>query len=210
MPSEPIRILVVDDHPAIRKGLEAALSPEADLEVVALAGSRPEAVAAFRSCRPDVTLMDLGLEGETGGLETIQDIRKEFPTARIIVYSALRGDEDVYRALQFGAVTFVPKETPEDELLRIIRDVHAGGRPIPPDTARKLADRVTLASLTAREVEVLRLVAAGMRNKEIAAELRISEETVQGHMKNILSKLNVNDRTAAAIVATQRGIIHLR
>ncbi|MGJ5813833.1 response regulator [Paludibaculum fermentans] len=210
MSSELIRILVVDDHPAIRKGLEAVLSPEPDVEVVASAGSRKEAVEAFRTSRPDVTLMDLGLEGETGGLETIQDIRKEFPTARIIVYSALRGDEDVYRALQFGAVTFVPKETPEAELLRIIRDVHAGGRPIPPDTARKLADRVTLSSLTPREVEVLRQVAGGMRNKEIAAELGISEETVQGHMKNILSKLNVNDRTAAAIVAAQRGIIHLR
>jgi DNA-binding NarL/FixJ family response regulator len=209
MADQRIRILVVDDHPAIRKGLIATLAPEPDMEVVASAMTQAQAIEMHRQHHPDITLMDLGLEGETGGIEAIRQIRKECPEAKIIVFSALRGDEDVFRALQSGAATFLSKGTPEEDLVRTVRDVHAGGRPIPQDVARKLADRLTLSSLTTREVEVLRLVADGLRNKEIAAKLGISEETVQGHMKNILSKLGVNDRTKAAIVAAQRGIIHL-
>jgi two-component system, NarL family, response regulator len=132
------------------------------------------------------------------------------PEARIIVFSALRGDEDVYRSLlRAGATTFLSKGTPDEELVRTIRDVHSGGRPIPPDVARKLADRLTWNALSPRETEVVKLIADGLRNKEIAAALHISEETVQGHVKNILAKLGVNDRTRAAIVAAQRGIIHL-
>jgi DNA-binding NarL/FixJ family response regulator len=209
MADERIRILIVDDHPAIRKGLMATLEPEPDMEVIASAGTRAQAIEMHRKHRPDITFMDLGLEGESGGLEAIQQIRKESPQAKIIVFSALRGDEDVFRALQFGAVTFLSKGTPEEDLLRTVREVHAGGRPIPQEVARKLADRLTLSNLTSREIEVLKLVADGLRNKEIAGKLGISEETVQGHMKNILSKLGVNDRTKAAIVAAQRGIIHL-
>lgn len=205
----PIRILVVDDHPAIRKGLVATLAPEPGMEVVATAANGEDAVALYGLHRPDITLMDLALGGEVGGIDAIQRIRKSAPDARIIVFSALRGDEDVYRALHAGAVTFLSKGTPDEELVQTIRTVHAGGRPIPPDVARKLADRLSWTALSAREVEVLKLVANGFRNKEIAGRLNIAEDTVQGHMKNILAKMGVNDRTRAAIVAAQRGIIHL-
>lgn len=204
-----IRILIVDDHPAICKGLKATLDPEPDMEVVGVGNTRDAAVRLFREHRPDITLMDLGLAGDVEGLDAIREIRAEFPDARIIVFSALRGDEDVYQSLRAGAITFLAKETGEDELMKTIREVHAGNRPIPQDVARKLADRLTLESLTERETQVLKLIADGLRNKEIAAELHISEETVQGHVKNVLRKLKVNDRTKAAMVATQRGIFHL-
>jgi DNA-binding NarL/FixJ family response regulator len=204
-----IRILVVDDHPAVRRGLVATLEPEPDFEIVATAASAKEAIEAHRHHKPDITLMDLALERPTGGIDAIREIRAAAPEARIIVFSALRGDEDVYRALHAGATTFLSKGTPDEELVRTIRDVHSGGRPIPPDVARKLADRLTWTALSPRETEVVRLIADGLRNKEIAAALHISEETVQGHVKNILAKLGVNDRTRAAIVAAQRGIIHL-
>jgi len=209
MPAK-IRILIADDHPTIRKGLTATLEPESDMEVVGAAATRQEAVAMWQQMRPDITLMDLAFEGGDGGVDAIRQIRKHCPSAKIIVFSALTGDEDVFQALRSGAVTFLTKEMPDEELVQTIRDVHAGGRPIPPEIARKLADRLTQSSLTAREVEVLSLVASGCRNKEVASALFISEETVQGHMKHILSKLGVNDRTRAAIVAAQRGIIRLR
>ena len=204
-----IRILIVDDHPAIRKGLVATLEPEPDFEVIATASTGDQAVELHRQYKPDITLMDLALGGETSGIAAIQSIRKDCPGAKIIVFSALRGDEDIYRALHSGAVTFLSKGTPDEELVNTIREVHAGGRPIPPDVARQLADRLTSTALSAREVEVLKLVASGLRNKEIAGCLKITEDTVQGHMKNILAKMGVNDRTRAAIVAAQRGIIHL-
>jgi DNA-binding NarL/FixJ family response regulator len=207
---KPIRILVVDDHSAIRRGLAATLDPEPDMEVVGAAANRKDAIQMWLQLRPDITLMDLALKGEDGGVVAIREIRKEAPGAKIIVYSVLTGDEDVYQALQSGAVTFITKDISDEELVQTIRDVYAGGRPIPPDIARKLADRLTTSSLTPREVEVLSLVASGNRNKEIADALSISEETVQGHMKHILAKLGVNDRTRAAVVAAQRGIIRLR
>lgn len=205
----PIRIVIVDDHPAIKNGLIATLEPELDMQVVGTAATSSEAVKIWREHRPDITLMDLSLKGGGDGIEAIRQIRKEFSAAKIIVFSALTGDEDVYQALQAGAVTFLTKETPDEELVETIRDVHAGGRPVPPDIARKLADRITQPSLSAREVEVLSLVAKGLRNKEIGGALSISEDTVQGHMKHILSKLGVNDRTRATVVAAQRGIIRL-
>lgn len=208
--AERIRILVVDDHPAIRKGLAATLDAEPDMEIVGSAATRQQALERWRETQPDVTLMDLALDGGDGGVEAIRQIRQHSASAKIIVFSVLTGDEDVYQALLSGAITFLTKETPDEELVQVIRDVHAGGRPIPQDIARKLADRLTQSSLSAREVEVLDLVAKGFRNKEIAASLYISEETVQGHMKHILSKLKVNDRTRAAVVAAQRGIIRLR
>jgi len=204
-----IRILVVDDHKIVLKGLAATIDPEPDMEVIAAACSGKEAVELFREKRPDVTIMDLNLTPEMTGVEATQAIRKEFPSARIIVFSAYKGDEDVYRALKAGAMTYLLKETLGDELVPIIREVHSGGGPIPPDVARKLADRLTQPSLTEREVEVLRLVAEGLRNKEIAQRLGISDQTAQGHVKNILVKLGVNDRTAAVSVAARRGIIHL-
>ncbi len=204
-----IRIVVVDDHPAIRNGLIATLEPEPDMKVVGTAASSSEAVAIWRQQQPDITLMDLSLKGGGDGIDAIRQIRQEFSAAKIIVFSALTGDEDVYQAVQAGAVTFLAKETPDEELVKTIREVHAGGRPVPPDIARKLADRIAQPSLSAREVEVLALVAKGLRNKEIGAVLAISEDTVQGHMKHILSKLGVNDRTRATVVAAQRGIIRL-
>ncbi|MCU1237383.1 MAG: two-component response regulator [Candidatus Solibacter sp.] len=205
-----IRILIVDDHPAIRKGLTATLEPEADMEIVGTAATRQRAYEMWEQTRPDITLMDLALESGAGGVEAIRQIRQYSASAKIIVFSALTADEDVYQALQSGAVTFLAKETPDEDLVQTIRDVHSGGRPIPPDIARKLADRLTQSQLTAREIEVLTLVAKGLRNKEIGAALTISEETVQGHMKHILSKMGVNDRTRAAVVAIQRGIVRLR
>ncbi len=204
-----IRILIVDDHPAICRGLTATLEPEPDMAVVGVGKTRAEGVRLFRETQPDITLMDLGLGGDVGGIDAIREIRAEFPEARILVFSALRGDEDVYQALLAGAVTFLSKETPDEQLMKAIREVHAGHRPIPQDVARKLADRLTQSSLTERETQVLKLVAEGLRNKEIAGELNISEETVQGHVKKILKKLNVNDRTKAAMVAAQRGIFHI-
>lgn len=207
--STRIRILIVDDHPAIRKGLTATLEPEPDMEVVGSAATGRQAIALWHETRPDITLMDLALEGEDDGVDAIRQIRKACATAKIIVFSAQTGDEDVYKALQSGAVTFLTKETPDEEFVQTIRCVHAGRRPIPPEIASKLADRLTQSSLTAREVEVLSFVAKGYRNKEIAAALYISEDTVQVHMKHILSKLAVNDRTRAAVVGVQRGIIRL-
>jgi DNA-binding NarL/FixJ family response regulator len=207
--TERIQILVVDDHPAIRKGLVAILEPEPDMEVIATAATRSGAVETWRRTRPDITLMDLALGDERGGIEAIREIRSDFPSAKIIVFSALTGDEDIYQALQSGAVTFLMKDTSDEELVRTVREVHAGGRPISPEIARKLADRVTQSSLTTREIEVLGLIAKGLRNKEIASAICISEETVQSHIKHILSKLRVNDRTKAAVVAAQRGIIRL-
>ncbi len=204
-----IRILIVDDHPAICSGLTATLDPEDDMSVIGVGKTRDDAVRLFREHLPDITLMDLGLGGEVEGLDAIRAIRTDFPAAKIIVFSALRGDEDIYQALRAGAVTFLSKETPDEQLMKAIREVHAGRRPIPENVARKLADRVTQSTLTERETEVLKLVAEGLRNKQIAGLLHISEETVQGHLKKILRKLNVNDRTKAAMIAAQRGIFHL-
>ena len=206
---ERIRILVVDDHPAVRRGLTATCNAEPDMEVVGAVSTRQEAVDRYRTSPPDITLMDLGLECEVGGIEAIQLIRKEFPEARIISYSGLRGDEDVCRALSSGAVTFLSKESSDEELISTIRQVHAGERPIPPYVARMLAERLTMSKLSPREIEVVTLVADGLRNKEIAAQIGLSEETVQVNMKRILTKLKVNDRTKDAIVAARRGIIQL-
>jgi len=205
-----IRILIVDDHPIVRKGLAATIEPEPDMEVVASASSGKQAVGLFREKNPDVTIMDLTLTPEMTGIQAIQAIRREFPDARVIVLSAYKGDEDIYRALEAGAVTYLLKESLGDDLILIIHEVDAGGGPIPPEVGRKLADRVNQRALTPREVEVLQLVAKGMRNKEIGANLNISEETVQGHVKNILSKLQVHDRTQAITIAIRRGILHIQ
>lgn len=204
-----IKVLVVDDHPIVRKGLAATINPEADMEVVASAANGKDAVERFRETKPDVTIMDLSLTPEMNGIDAIRAIRNEFPSARVIVLSAHQGDEDIYRALHAGAVTFLLKETLGDDLIPIIREVHAGGGPIPPSVARKLADRLSQPSLTERELEVLRLMAKGLRNKEIAAKLGITEATTQGHVKNIFTKLQVHDRTEAVAVAAHRAIIHL-
>jgi two-component system NarL family response regulator len=202
-----IRILLIDDHPMIRAGLAATIAPEADLTVVASGENGVDAVELFRQHQPDVTLMDLKMP-KMGGVEAIQQIRAEFPSAKIMVLSTYEGDDDIYRAMQAGAVTYLLKDTLAGNMIRMIREVAAGGRPIPPEVAQKLTDRMFLPALTPRELEVLREMAKGLRNKEIAGELRISEETVQGHVKSVLAKLSVHDRTAAVAVAVQRGIVH--
>ena len=208
MPTAPIRILVIDDHPMIRAGLAATIEPEPDMVVVAFASNGREGLDQFRLHQPDVTLMDLKMP-DMGGVDAIRGIRVEFPSAKIIVLSTYQGDEDIYRALEAGAATYPLKDMIADQMMNVIREVMGGGRPILPEVAQRLADRMFKAPLTARELEVLRLIAAGRRNKQIAGELNISEETVQGHVKNILAKLEVHDRTEAVAVAVRRGIIHL-
>ena len=208
MPNTPIRILIVDDHPMIRAGMAATIEPEPDMIVVGSASTGRQGVEHYRRHQPDVTLMDLKMP-DMGGVEAIRAIRAEFPAARIVVVSTYQGEEDIFRAIEAGAVTYLLKDALADQIVRTIREVAGGGRPIPPEVAQRLTDRMFQTALTNREVEVLKLVARGMRNKEIAAELRISDETAQGHVKNILAKLSVHDRTEAVAVAIRRGIVHL-
>jgi len=209
MPDRPIRILLVDDHPMFLKGLAATLDPEPDMEVVGSAATGTEAVRWFRETKPDVTLMDITLGPDMSGIEATRAICRGFHDARIVMLTAHKEEEHIYRALQAGAVTYLLKETLGDCLVGTIRQVHAGGGPIPPDVGRKLADRVARQPLTSRELEVLRLVAGGLRNKEIAARLNISEQTAMSHIKSIFVKLQVNDRTKAVTVALQRGMIEV-
>lgn len=184
------------------------LRTQSDMTVVAEAGSGAEAVARFGTHQPDVVLMDLRLPGMSG-VEAIREIRKEFPNAKIIMLTTYDGDEDIYRALEAGAKAYVLKETLGEELLQVIRDVRAGQRRIPPAVSARLAEYLPRAELSARELEVLQLMAEGLRNKEIAAKLSIAEPTVKIHVQKIFSKLNVIDRTQAVVTAAHRGIIHL-
>ena len=179
------------------------------MTVVGRAATVSEAIELFTREQPDVTLMDLQLR-EASGVEAIRAIRADAPGARIIVLTVYQGDEDIFRALDAGAVGYLLKEEVSDELVRVIRDVHGGKvPPMRPDLEERLAKRVSGPNLTVREVQVLQLVARGLRNKEIAAVLGISDETARVHVKNILSKLEVNDRTAAVTVAARRGILHI-
>jgi two-component system NarL family response regulator len=203
-----IRILVTDDHPLLRAGLAGSIGAEADMQIVAAAANGREAIDLFRQHQPDITLMDLKMP-VMGGVEAIQAIHGEFPAAKVIVLSTYEGDEDIFRALEAGATTYLLKDTLADTLVRVIREVFAGGRALPAPVAQRLADRMLQPELTPRELEVLRLIARGMRNKEIAGQLRISEDTAQGHVKSILVKLAVHDRTEAVAVAVRRGIVHL-
>jgi two-component system NarL family response regulator len=208
MEQRRIRILVVDDHALMRVGLVASIGGEPDMEIVAAASNGKEAVEFFRQHRPDITLMDLKMP-VMGGVEAIQAIRGECPSAKVIVLSTYEGDDDIFRALEAGATSYLLKDTLAEDLVRVIREVFAGGRPLPAPVAKRLADRMLHPDLTARELDVLRLIARGMRNKEIAAQLGIGEETTQGHVKNILSKLGLHDRTEAVAVAVRRGIVHI-
>ena len=204
----PIRILVVEDHHVVRQGLVALIKTVEDMQVVGEACDGKQAVELFRQHQPDVTIMDLRLPHMTG-VESITAIRRDFPSARIIVLTTYDGDEDIYRALQAGARGYLLKDMSGDDLMEAIRTVHAGRSRIPPAVAQRLADRLGGPDLTTRELEVLKLIVAGKSNKEIGQALFISEATVKTHINSLLSKLGVSDRTQAATTALQRGIVHL-
>ena len=203
-----IRILTVDDHPLLRKGIAALVNAEPDMKLVGEGSNGKEAVQAFRSLRPDVTLMDLQMPG-LNGLEALISIRDEFPEARIIVLTTYSGDAQVLRALRAGARGYILKGNVHEELLHTIRTVHAGHKRIPPDVAAELAIYAADDALTEREIDVLKLIAAGNGNKQIADKLSISEATVKARITNILSKLGANDRTHAVTIGLKRGIIAL-
>jgi len=204
--SSQIRVLCVDDHPFMRDGIAFALQSQKDMDLVGQAVDGDEALKYFRELRPDVTLMDLQMPG-MNGIATIEAIRNEFPKARIIVLTTYSGDVQAARALKAGAVGYLLKSMLRNELIDTIRTVHAGGRRIPPEVASELAEHMSADALSAREIEVLRSVASGHSNKIVADELTISEDTVKGHMKNILSKLGANDRTHAVLIAMKRGFL---
>lgn len=206
--SPAIRLLIVDDHPAFRAGLVALLADQPDLTVVAECGDGGTALELFRRERPDVVLMDLRLPG-LSGVEAIIAIRKEHPEARVIVLTTFDRDEDIYRAIQSGARSYLLKDMSKDEIMGTIRRVHSGGTQLPPNVAERLAERMRRQDLTTREIEILHLLVKGHSNKEIASDLSIAEDTVKSHLKTLFAKLEVQDRTAAAISAIQHGIIHL-
>ena len=203
-----IRVLSVDDHDLLREGIAQLVNAETDMKLVAEATNGQDAIAKFRLHRPDVTLMDLQMPA-LNGTEAILGIRSEFPNARIIVLTTYRGDVQVLRALKAGARGYILKGQVHKELLDTIRAVHAGQKRIPPEVAAELADHCVEDDLSSREIDVLRLVANGNANKEIAAQLSIGEETVKSHVTNILAKLGANDRTHAVTLALKRGIIEL-
>jgi DNA-binding NarL/FixJ family response regulator len=201
-----IRILAVDDHPLFRQGIAALLATQPDMSLVAEASNGRDAIQQFRAHRPDITLMDLQMP-EMNGLDALTTIRGEFPEARIIVLTTYTGDVQVLRAMKVGARAYLLKNLLDKELLETIRAVHAGKKTLSAEASFELAEHSTDEVLTPAEVDVLRLIATGNANKEIAARLSITEETVKGRVKNILSKLNANDRTHAAMIGVKRGII---
>jgi DNA-binding NarL/FixJ family response regulator len=204
--TKKIRILAVDDHPLLREGIAAAINGEEDIELVADAVNGREAIELFRLHRPDITLMDLQMP-DMNGIEAIVAIRNEFPTARFVVLTTYQGDVQAVRALKAGASGYLLKSMLRKDLLDTIRAVHAGKRRIPPEIAAELANYMMEDALTEREIEVLRRVASGNSNKIIGAQLNVSEATIKGHMKSILSKLGANDRTHAVTIAMKRGFI---
>jgi DNA-binding NarL/FixJ family response regulator len=203
-----IRILTVDDHPMLREGIAALIASQPDMKLVAEASTGREAVEQFRKHKPDLTLMDLQMP-EMDGIEAMGAICSEFPEARIIVLTTYKGDVQVLRALKAGARAYLLKGLLRKELLETIRAVHAGQKRIPAEIAAELADHAVDDALTAREIDVLRLIALGNANKLVADQLAITEDTVKGHVKNILSKLGASDRTHAVTIALKRGIIEL-
>ena len=207
-PPNHIRILLADDHPVLRQGIQALAADERDMEFVAEASNGREAIEQFRKHRPDITLMDLQMP-DMNGIDVMITIRNEFPDARFIILTTYAGDVQVSRALKAGARAYLLKSFLRKELLDTIRAVHAGQKRIPSDLATQVSDHIADDSLTFREIEVLRLIAAGNANKLIADQLSIAEETVKGHVKNILSKLSANDRTHAVTIGLKRGIIEL-
>ena len=206
--TQPIHILLADDHPPLRKGLALILDNEDDMTVVAEAGNGQEAVALFRQHQPDVALVDLQMP-QLNGVETIAAIRVEFPNARLIILTTYDGDEDIYQGLRAGAMAYLLKDTDCDEIIATIRAVHAGQQRLPSAVGMKLFERLNTSELTDRERQVLQLLAVGKSNQEIGTDLNIAAGTVKFHVNNILSKLNVNDRTQAVVKALRRGLVHL-
>ena len=205
-PSKHIRVLSVEDHPVFREGLSSIISSQPDMVLVAQPTNAVEAVAEFRRHRPDVTLMDLRLPG-ADGTDALIAIRGEFPQARIIILSTADTDGVIKRAMRAGASAYLFKSTPKDEMLRVIRSVHAGKRHVPPEVASRLAEHFGDDDPTERELEVLRLIRDGYRNKQIADQLAIAETTVNFHIKNLVDKLGANDRTHAVTIAVRRGLL---
>jgi DNA-binding NarL/FixJ family response regulator len=204
--SSKIRILAVDDHPLLRQGIAGLVADQSDMNLVAEASNGREAIQQFRAHRPDVTLMDIVMP-EMNGVDAMIAIRGEFPEARIIVLTTYTGDVQLVRALKAGAWGYLLKNSLHKELLQTIRAVHAGKKTLSPEASYQLAEHATDDALTPAEIAVLRLIAAGNANKQIADELSVTEETVKARVKNILSKLDANDRTHAAMIGLKRGII---
>ena len=204
--SAPIRVLAVDDHPVVREGVAGLVRVQPDMTMVAEAANGREAIQQFRTHRPDVTLMDLQMP-EMNGLDTLIAIRTEFPEAKIIMLTTYEGDVHILRALKAGAQGYLLKSTLHSDLLRTIRAVHAGKKSLSPEASFQVAEHMSDDTLTPAEIAVLRLIAAGNANKEIADQLGVTEDTVKGRVKSILSKLDANDRTHAAMIGVKRGII---
>ena len=203
-----ITLLVIDDHPILREGVAALIGTQPDMEVICEAGNGRDGLRAFREYAPDITLVDLSLP-DMNGIDIIQEARRHMPEARIVVLTTFGGDAQVLRALKAGASGYLLKATLRHELIECIRKVHTGNRHIPADIAQELAQHAGTAQLTEREIEVVKLIASGCSNKIVADRLFISEETVKGHVRNILTKLKANDRTHAVTIALKRGIIEI-
>lgn len=204
----PIRVLLADDHPMLRDGVRGLVDDQTDMKLVGEASNCHEAVDQFRKLRPDITLLDLQMP-EMNGIDSMLAIRREFPDARIIVLTTYTGDAQILRALKAGAQAYLIKSVLRRELLDTIRAVHSGHKRIPPEVATQLAEHAADDPLTSREIQVLQLIASGKANKVVASDLSIAEETVKGHVKNILSKLGATDRTHAVTLALKRGIIEI-
>jgi DNA-binding NarL/FixJ family response regulator len=208
VPADPIRILSVEDHPVFREGLATIIGSQKDMLLIAQAANAVEAMKEFRLHRPDITLMDLRLPG-TNGTDTLIAIRGEFPKAHIIMLTTSDSDGEIRRAMRSGASAYIIKSMPKDELLDVIRSVHAGRRRVPPEVAARLAEHLGDEDLTTRELEVLRFIRDGYRNKQIADQLAIAETTVNFHIKNLVNKLQANDRTHAVTIAVRRGLLQM-